>query len=247
MTIGVSDESPEGGKRGNLPMSSSLRAASPPQTVSRIPPEDLDLDRFRARVAGSGERQSREDCALKGQIKHMSLFSALQALSDHGVTGEWVIRAQGGSGSIFVERGLLVHVRFGRHGGPKAFFRLMALKEGSFEFFTPGRHPFERNIAGGLQSHLLEAARNLDELELARPQLPDATAAFGFSANTVAPVARIPYPVLEVMAAIHQHETLAGTLDGCGLPDLEIVRILVNLLKWKVIFVKKETTTPACR
>ena len=174
-------------------------------------------------------------CALSGELQHVSLFAALQALAAPDITGECVVRAQGRSGTLNFENGQLVQARLGQHSGLKALYRLMALREGSFEYFTPGRTPRERNLAGTLEAHLLEAAQSLDEQERLREQVPD-DSRFTFSSKKVAPVARIPAPVLQVLAAIHQFEYLSAVLEGCPLPDLEIRRIVLKLLQWEVIF-----------
>lgn len=90
-------------------------------------------------------------------------------------------------------------------------------------------------MAGSLEWHLLEAARHLDELAVLRQQLRDGETRFVFNQKIIALVAKIPFLVLEVMAAIHKDESLTGILDGCDLPDLDICRILIKLIKQRVI------------
>ena len=120
---------------------------------------------------------------------------------------------------------------------PKALYRLVEITEGTFEFFSPGRKPSERNLAGSLDRHLLEAAHNQDELALVREKLPSQATRLKFNPNMIASVAKIPYPMLEVMAAVHKHENIGGILDGCDQPDLEVCQLLLHLLKNNVVHV----------
>jgi len=189
------------------------------------------------RVFRTHRERPKHDSVLAGQLKEVSLFSILQALAGNGATGNLIIRGGVHSGSLYVDSGQLVFASQGRHRGAKALYRLVEITEGRFEFFSPGREPAERNLAGGLEMHLIEAARHQDEIAVLRDSLPSGAANLIFNKNMVAPVAKIPSPVLEVMAAIHRHESVGGVLDGCALPDLDIVKILLNLIKNNVVLV----------
>ena len=184
-------------------------------------------------------RQQRErfahDNVLAGQLRELGMFSVLKVLGENTSTGNLIVQAKTQTATIFVERGQLVYVALGRHRGPKALYRVVGFSDGRFEFYNPGRLPPERNLAGSIERHLLEAARQIDETEVVRGQLPDGATLLKFNPNMIAPVAKIPFPILEVMAAVHKHETVGAILDGCSLPDLEVCHILVNLLKNKVV------------
>ena len=175
------------------------------------------------------------DHVLSGKLDQISIFSVLQTLSANTNTGNLLIDCDSHSGSLYVDRGQLVHASLGRHRGAKALYRLVYAEDGKFEFFSPGRDPSERNLAGSLEMHLIEAARHKDEMAVLREELPSGDTVLSFNKNMVASIAKIPYPMLEVMAAIHKNESIAAVLDGCTLPDLDVVKILLNLLKNKVV------------
>jgi len=185
----------------------------------------------------SNRKRPKHDSVLSGQLKEMGLFSILQALSENSNTGNLIVHGQTQTGSIYVDRGQLVYASLDRHRGPKALYRLVEITEGKFEFFSPGRQPPERNLAGSVDGHLLEAARNQDELAVVREELPSGATRLKFNPNMIAPVAKIPYPMLEVMAAVHKHENIDAILDGCNQPDLEVCRLLIHLLKNNVVHV----------
>ena len=227
---------------GESEMSSSVMPAVPTSQEARefnFQKSESDWPQRYRVVRGQGDRPSR-DGVLSGQLTQMNLFSILQTLAANNSTGNLLVHGNRMEGSIYTQRGQLIYVSLGRHQGPKAFYRLMDIQEGKFEFFSPGRQPGEYNMAGSLEWHLLEAARHIDELTVLRDQLPDGSAHLRFNPKMIATVARIPYPMLEVMAAIHKHETLAGTLDGSSMPDLDACRILKTLLINKVVLVVPE-------
>ena len=173
---------------------------------------------------------------LSGNLRQISLFSVLQALAANNSTGNLIIHGSRLHASVYIERGQLVCIRLNRYTGPKAFYRLMNVQEGKFEFFSPGRQPASTTwLVASSGRHLLEAARHIDELTVLREKLPDGASRLRFNPKMIAPVAKIPYPMLEVMAAIQKHETMTGTLNGCSLPDLDVCRILHSLLANKVV------------
>lgn len=198
----------------------------------RTPPADKAGN---LRMLRTNRERSKHDNVLSGQLKEMSLFSILQALSENANTGN--LRIEGGTqpGDLYFERGQLVYAGLGRHRGPKALYRLVGITEGRFEFFSPGRDPAERNLAGSLDMHLIEAARHQDEMVVLREEIPAGGTVLRFNKNMVASVAKTPYPMLEVMAAIHKHENIAAILDGCSLPDLDVVKILITLFQNNVV------------
>lgn len=188
------------------------------------------------RLVRAQRERPKHDNVLSGSLAQMSLFSILQALSDNASTGNLTIDGAN-AGSLYVEQGQLVFAALGRHRGAKALYRIIEITEGRFDFFSPGRKPSERNLAGSLSMHLIEAARHGDEMTVLREALPKSATELRFNMNMVAPVAKIPYPMLEVLAAIRRHGNVAAILDGCGLPDLDIAKILLSLLKHNVIHV----------
>ena len=201
------------------------------------PRRDLPGDAYPFRA---NRNRSEHDNVLSGKLEQMSLFSVLQAVSENRSSGNLIVHGADERGSIYVEDGQVVYVSIGRHKGAKAFYRLVELTEGKFEFFSPGRLPPERNLVGKLDVHLLEAARQQDELAVVREKIPNGAAALAFNPAITAPVAKIPHTMLEVMVAVHKHETVAAIIDGCTLPDLDVCSLLLSLLNNDVVRVVRE-------
>ena len=136
--------------------SGSMQAALTSQNVRELDfhePPSGGIPQYRV-IRGQRDRPTR-DSVLSGNMKQLSLFSILQALAANNSTGNLIIHEGTEHASIYIERGQLTCVSLGRYKGPKAFYRLMKLQEGKFEFFSPGRQPAEHNMAGSLEWHLL--------------------------------------------------------------------------------------------
>jgi len=65
-------------------------------------------------------------------------------------------------GSIFMQKGEVVHANTGSLSGEEAFFALMAWNDGNFEIVSCGDFP-ARSIQSPLMSLLIEGYRRLDE------------------------------------------------------------------------------------
>lgn len=123
----------------------------------------------------------RHRSAFSGQLQEIGLMSLLQTIGANKRTGSLSIQFESEKGAVYLEKGELVHATLGRAFGPKAFYRMVKFEKGSFEFFTPGRKPDDRTFEGSVESHMLEAARHLDEFTAYRDQLPDDEARLVFA------------------------------------------------------------------
>jgi hypothetical protein len=160
-------------------------------------------------------------------------MSLLQILGGNQSTGSLLIqyRYPRQKGTIDIERGELIHARLGPALGVKALYRMASLADGDFEFFSPGREPEERTIDGGLEKHLLEAARHMDELAAYRDQLPDDDTVVSFKPRLGLDLSQVPPSVMEVMASVSKAKVLGDIIDTCQIADLDICRILAMLFK----------------
>lgn len=188
---------------------------------------------------GESPADSGQTSAISGNLTEIRLPSLLQVLESDRATGTLVVRHAGREGNLHIHQGAIRHTTLGRARGVKALYRLMVLEEGRFEFFIPGRSPEYDTVEGDLQKHLLEAMRQKDELAVYRKQLPQGEVALVFNAGMTIDVARVPGMVYEVMAAVRNHGNLDRILEFCQVPDFEICRVLLVLLKHNVITVER--------
>jgi pSer/pThr/pTyr-binding forkhead associated (FHA) protein len=178
-----------------------------------------------------------QSSAVSGSLSEIRLPSLLQVIESDRVTGTLVIRHRGREGKLHLHQGIIRHATLGRAQGVKALYRLMVCDEGRFELFIPGRSPEYDTVEGDLQKHLLEAMRQKDEFAVYQKQLPEADVPLGFNSEMSVNVARVPAVVYEVLAAVAQHRTVDKIIEFCQLPDFEICRVLLVLLKHRLLLV----------
>jgi pSer/pThr/pTyr-binding forkhead associated (FHA) protein len=187
------------------------------------------------RNKGQSSAHPGQSSAISGNLSEIRLPSLLQVLESDRATGTLVVRQAGQEGKLHIHQGAICHATLGRARGVKAVYRLMVLEEGRFEFFIPGRSPEYETVEGDLQKHLLEAMRQKDEFTVYRKRLPRGEVRLVLSTDMTINPGRVPPVVYEVMAAIGYYKTLDRILEFCQLPDFEICRILLALLKHKLI------------
>jgi pSer/pThr/pTyr-binding forkhead associated (FHA) protein len=191
------------------------------------------------RAQGLVQGKNAQSTAIAGTLREIRLPSLMQVLDADRITGTLVVRQGNLEGKLHIVSGGIRHATLGRAQGVKALYRMMALEEGRFELFIPGRSPEYETGEGDLQRHLLEAMRQKDEFALYRKRLPQGEAILRFNERVSLNPARVPPSVYEVMAAVGQHKTLNAILELCPLPDFEICRVLMVLLDSKLVVVER--------
>ena len=211
-------------------------------TGSYPPASPKELKRIE-RMLESSQRKLpklfRHRSAFSGELADIGLMSLLQTLGANRSTGSLLIRDASREGAIYLDAGELMHATLGKASGPKALYRLVGLQEGHFNFYTPGRKPELNTFDGGLERHLLEAARQLDELATYQDQLPEDTDRLVFKPKVMVNLSRVPSPVLDVVAVIGHVPIMAEVVDTCQLPDLDICRILLMLIQRNILVATK--------
>jgi len=105
---------------------------------------------------------------LRGSLDVMDLAEVAQAIALGGKTGHLVLALHSGEGTVFFDRGRIVHAEFGRLSGEQAFGALVvtAHREGGGTFFfnpMEGATSFQRTINRSVESLLLSTAAGIDE------------------------------------------------------------------------------------
>jgi len=186
---------------------------------------------------------SRQSSAISGRISEIRLTSVLQIIESDRATGTLVVLQGGRDGKLHIHQGVVRHATLGRTRGLKALYRLLALDDGTFELYIPGRNPDYDTVEGDLQKHLLEAMRQKDEVAVYRKQLPAASTRLVFVPEKVLPLSRVPPAVFEVMSSVSRYNTVDDIIEHCTLPDFEVCRVLLALLKHGIVAVESVVPT----
>jgi len=105
---------------------------------------------------------------LRGSLDVMDLAEVAQAIALGGKTGHLVLALASGEGTVFFDRGRIVHAEFGRLVGEPAFTALVVTSHrepGGTFCFNPmeAATSFQRTIERSVESLLLNTAAGIDE------------------------------------------------------------------------------------
>ena len=108
------------------------------------------------------ELVSREDRALEGNLKMMSLASIVQINCEERNQAQLILNYQGQPGTIFFKDGEMIHAEAGGKTGEEAVYSLLGWEDGSFQL-KMGAEPSLRTIDTPWSGILLEGMRRIDE------------------------------------------------------------------------------------
>ena len=105
---------------------------------------------------------AREDRALEGNLKMMSLASIIQINCEERNRAQLTLNHQGNEGTIFFQDGEMIHAESGNLSGEDAIYSLLTWENGSFQV-KMGLEPESRTIDKPWSGLLLEGMRRIDE------------------------------------------------------------------------------------
>lgn len=110
--------------------------------------------------------------SLKGTLSELALSDLIEVISLGGKSGRLEIaQAQGPAGTLSFREGRLINASAGALWGERAFYALLALRDGSF-FFDTEADPGEESLDLPTGSLLMEGMRRVDEVFRLRDALP---------------------------------------------------------------------------
>ena len=127
-----------------------------------LKPPDLDVLCLKIKRLISPKQADTKTRGVHGSISEMKPADFLQTLSAAEKDVEVRLERAKDRGSIFMQKGEVVHANTGSLSGEEAFFALMAWNDGSFEIVSCADFP-ARSIQSPLMSLLIEGYRRLDE------------------------------------------------------------------------------------
>ncbi|HEY7725849.1 MAG TPA: DUF4388 domain-containing protein [Anaeromyxobacteraceae bacterium] len=183
---------------------------------------DQVLRRAAATRAAAASRE------LEGDLAEFPLGDLLQVLGVNRRSGRLVLEGPGGRGEILLRDGRVADATAGAARGEKALYRLLARRQGPFNF-APGPVEGPATIDRRVEEVVLEGARHADETAALR----DAVPAPGETLE-LCRVEELPpelHPVTaEVVALLERPLPLGELLDRAEASDLEVLRAVETLL-----------------
>ncbi len=194
------------------------------------------LQQLEATLGGEEAPGAPSGGEVEGDLGQLSLLDLLQLFSETRKTGILrVLPKDAPRGTVLVREGEVIDasvstVEGATIEGSKAFFRLAACVEGRFEF-SPEALGSRRTMAQPIRSLLLEAARQLDEGERFRRELPDPglRVCLSEAADKLPPAA---HPLTrDVLAAAAGGASVREIVDEVSAPDYQVLRTLHALFR----------------
>ena len=108
------------------------------------------------------ELVSREDRALEGNLRMMSLASIVQINCEERNKAQLLLNYQGQSGTIFFRDGEMIHAEANGKTGEEAVYQLLEWEDGSFQL-KMGAEPSLQTIETPWSGVILEGMRRIDE------------------------------------------------------------------------------------
>lgn len=174
-----------------------------------------------------------EDASMSGTLQEVPIPDLIQLFSTSKRTGVLTVEGPAGQGRIYLRSGQLYYALInGRHelGPMKSLCRLVAWREGEFRFGPdPGDEEILLELDDPTESLLIEAMRQLDELNRLRGQLPGEAVPVRL-AHPLTPALRDLSPAaLDLLQLAHNQGSVAGVLDTALGTDLETAEGLSDL------------------
>jgi Domain of unknown function (DUF4388)/FHA domain len=187
----------------------------------------------RTAAAQEQKQGGRNKSAVAGRLEEVPLVDLLQLLSTSKKTGAIVIKGYR-QGRVHLRTGKVVSAVIDADPTlppKKALYRMVSWAQGGFEFVPQDGDvpPFPNEIAEGTEQLVMEAMHQADEL--ARGNLPAATAAIGIAMPLTARLRDLGPDDLDLIQLVHNYGVVQAVLDRASGSDLEVSVRLAALLK----------------
>jgi hypothetical protein len=145
-----------------------------------------------------------------------------------------VVRTEEREGKIYLRNGKIYYAAIdGMHeiGPQKSFNRLVGWTEGFFELTSPSSEKFMVELDESTEGLLMDAMREMDEMERIKEQIPKAEAKFSL-ASPISPALRdLNGDQLDVLQLVHNYGKVQTVLDKSVSSDLETFQALLHLIR----------------
>lgn len=172
---------------------------------------------------------------MTGSIAEIPLPDLLQLFGASKKSGVLTITSGAHRGEVFLREGTIdfaaVDANYDSADPIKNFVRIMTWKDGTFELDPPSDRSFENAMGMSAEGVLMEAMRQLDELERLGPDMPELTASLSVPTPLEPPLRDLSPEELDVFQLSFGAVSVQGLLDRSRASDAETGQHLVKLIK----------------
>lgn len=174
------------------------------------------------------------DTEISGKLSQMSLPDLLQMFTFNKQSGALHIASTRVSGSIYMLNGEIISALSGTITGEKAFYRMITLQEGEFQFI-PGNFEMDKTIHKNSQNIILEGLRRYDEISTLRESFPNPED----SIELLRPSHEMPAtssPVVKELVMLAEfYSKVEDIVNESKYTDYDVYKALLSLMERKFI------------
>ncbi|MCL5277028.1 MAG: DUF4388 domain-containing protein [Deltaproteobacteria bacterium] len=182
---------------------------------------------------------SRENKEIEGNLSQISLVDLIQIFSMNKKDGTITIYSEKGNGFIYLQEGSIINATFEKVEGVKAFYRLLAIRNGKFEFI-PHRALTPTRITSATESLLMEGMRHIDEMKKNKDVLPPLDSRVKLKKKLSELPKQVRTITQEVLLLLEFYDRVEDIVDNCTFPDYDVLRVLVALIEKGIIEIVKQ-------
>lgn len=171
---------------------------------------------------------SRENKEIEGNLSQISLIDLLQIFSMNKKDGTITIYSDKGNGFIYLQEGNVINATYEKVEGIKAFYRLLGVRNGKFEF-VPHRALTPIRITSSTESLLMEGMRHIDEMKKNKDLLPQMDATVRLKKKLSELPKQVRTITQEVLLLLEFYSKVEDIVDNCTFPDYDVLRVLIAL------------------
>jgi hypothetical protein len=171
--------------------------------------------------------------SISGLIEEVPLPDLLQLFSTSRKSGVLVIMNDD-VGKIYLREGRVYFATINDDyelDPYKAFYRLIAWREGTFSLEQPSDETFDNEIDESIESLMMEGMRILDEIMNLGPETPDLKAAIQVPRPLVAALRDLNPEQLDTFQAALNFQTVSDLLNKSVGNDVDTMKNLVHLIR----------------
>lgn len=181
-------------------------------------------------------RRTTQQRSMSGAIDEVPVPDLLQLFGSSRKTGVLVIKTNGDTGKVFLEKGLIAHATINdaaRITPQKAIHRILSWRRGQFYMDPLEQLDVPERLELSVEQALMEGMRILDEVN--RVGLPAMNSAVEIPTPMEAPLSQLTPDQLEVFQVCMTRKELESVFNNCPLEDIRIAAAVKALVDGKYI------------
>ena len=199
----------------------------------------LKIQEIFANPPGSTPETIQLGTEIEGKLSHLSLADLLQVISMNKKEGVLHVSNHDMEGRIYIRDGEIYNAVLSKLEREKALFRMLAWKDGSFEF-RPQPVDMPQKIKTSTNNLLIDGLRQYDEWKKNKDYFPKPESYLTLKVDVKGLPGELKPIIEETLRLVDLYPMVEDLIEHSTYPDLEVYKVLALLIKKGAIEVSKE-------